>query len=309
VVAFDPVRREASDLEPIDFTVAVVDADQLFRTRLAMDLAQHIPASAFASIEAMEERIAPGTATVLLLGPSMADPIELASVERLGRTRPEIGPVLIVESLTTEVLQRALRAGVRDVLAAPLDNDQLYSAIDRVATSLATTPSSRPTGGAPSVGVSGAHPLGRVITVFSTKGGAGKSVLASNLAVILAKRSTRPVVLVDADLQFGDIAVMLKLAPQHTVVDAVNAMDRLDAQLLQNLLVKHESSGLYVLPAPLEPAFADQIGSGQMLRILELLREQAEFVVIDNVSLSEGADEGTLVVNLELSTYYRDEAR
>ena len=70
---------------------------------------------------------------------------------------------------------------------------------------------------------------GQVITVFSTKGGAGKSVIASNLAVRLAQRSDQPVVLVDADLQFGDVAVMLKLAPQHTIVDAVSSLDRLDA--------------------------------------------------------------------------------
>ena len=65
--------------------------------------------------------------------------------------------------------------------------------------------------------------------MFSTKGGAGKSVLAANLAVVLARRRPdKPVVLVDADLQFGDVAVMLKLAPQHTIVDAVGSLDRLD---------------------------------------------------------------------------------
>src|SRR4030095_7365244 len=98
----------------------------------------------------------------------------------------------------------------------------------------------------------GAGELGKVLTVFSTKGGAGKSVVASNLAVLLARRTDRPVVLVDADLQFGDVAVMLQLPPPHTVVDAVAAMQRLDAQLLQSLLVRHEPSGLWVLPAPLE---------------------------------------------------------
>ena len=79
-------------------------------------------------------------------------------------------------------------------------------------------------------------------------------------------------VLVDADLQFGDVAVMLKLAPQHTIVDAVGSLDRLDATLLQSLLMRHEPSGLLVLPAPLEPAFADQIGAAEMVQIVELLR-------------------------------------
>ena len=82
--------------------------------------------------------------------------------------------------------------------------------------------------------------LGSVITVFSTKGGAGKSVIASNLAIVLARKADGPVVLVDADLQFGDVAVMLKMTPQHTIVDAVANIHRLDAQLLQSLLMRHE---------------------------------------------------------------------
>ena len=108
--------------------------------------------------------------------------------------------------------------------------------------------------------------------MFSTKGGAGKSVVASNLGVSLAMRTDRPVVLVDADLQFGDIAVMLKLAPQHTIVDAVSSMDRLDAGLVQNLLATHPPSGLKVLPAPLEPAYADQISADDVTKIVEILR-------------------------------------
>lgn len=121
----------------------------------------------------------------------------------------------------------------------------------------------------------------QVITVFSTKGGAGKSVVASNLAVLLAGRSEKPVVLVDADLQFGDIAVMLKLAPQHTVVDAVSSIDRLDVDRLKSLLATHQPSGLLVLPAPREPAFADQITAANMIEILNLLRSFAGYVVID----------------------------
>jgi pilus assembly protein CpaE len=116
------------------------------------------------------------------------------------------------------------------------------------------------------------------------------------------------VVLVDADLQFGDIAIMLKLAPQHTIYDAVGAIDRLDGQLLHNLLSRHEPSGLYVLPAPLEPAFADQITSAQTLRILRLLKEQAAFVVVDTpayfndvvLGLIEESDDVLLVAGMDI---------
>jgi pilus assembly protein CpaE len=201
------------------------------------------------------------------------------------------------------VFRRALRAGVRDVLPAPVETSQLAESVRRIADGLNVSARRPESGVAEPTGE-----LGRVITVFSTKGGAGKSVIAANLAVVLARRSNRPVVLVDADLQFGDIAVMLKLAPQHTIVDAVASLDRIDAALLQSLLVRHDSSGLLVLPAPLEPAFADQIGAPEMQRIVELLRTFAGHVVVDTpayfndvvLSLIEASDDVLLVAGMDI---------
>jgi len=123
----------------------------------------------------------------------------------------------------------------------------------------------------------------RVITVFSTKGGAGKSVVATNLAVALTKRADGPVVLVDADLQFGDVAVMLQMTPQHTVVDAVSAGERVDRAMLQGLLARHES-GVLVLAAPPEPAFADQVTPNDIINLIGVLREMAAYVVVDTPS-------------------------
>jgi pilus assembly protein CpaE len=208
----------------------------------------------------------------------------------------------MVEALSTDVLQRALRAGVKDVLAAPIEAGELVLAVERVGGTLVPAGVAVPSETGTPAG------YGRLITVFSTKGGAGKSVIAVNLAVTLARRSSRPVVLVDADLQFGDVAVMLKLAPQHTIVDAVNAIDKLDGPLLQSLLARHDPSELLVMPAPLEPAFADQIGSSQMLRIIELLRQTSEFVVVDApayfndvvLGLIEASDDVLLVAGMDI---------
>ncbi len=151
--------------------------------------------------------------------------------------------------------------------------------------------------------------LGQVITVFSTKGGVGKSMLAANLAVVLAKRSKgQPVVLVDADLQFGDVAVMLKLAPQHTIVDAVGSLDRLDAQLLTQFLMRHQPSGLLILPAPLEPSFADQISAAEMVQIIRLLRTFCSAVIIDTpayfnevvLGIIEESDDVLLIAGMDI---------
>ena len=121
-------------------------------------------------------------------------------------------------------------------------------------------------------------------------------------------RSDRPVVLVDADLQFGDVAVMLKLAPQRTIVDAVGAIEHLDAAMLQDMLIRHDPSGLLVLPAPLEPAFADQINAEYMTQIIEILRSFCSFVVVDTpayfneivLNLIEQSDDVLLVAGMDI---------
>jgi pilus assembly protein CpaE len=214
-----------------------------------------------------------------------------------------VGALLIAGELTTDLFRQSLRAGIKDVLAAPVDTASLAESVRRISGTLAVAPRPASPGVEP-----GGGELGKVITVFSTKGGAGKSVLATNLAVVLAKRSDKPVVLVDADLQFGDISVMLKLAPHHTVVDAVASLDRLDGSLLQNLLTRHESTGLYILAAPLEPQFADQITATEMTQIVELLRPWAGHIIIDTpahfndvvLAMIELSDDVLLIAGMDI---------
>jgi pilus assembly protein CpaE len=280
--------------------VAAVSPDFRERQHIA-SLVSPRPCAEFESVEQLEDALGAHEPVIAMMGPAMADPISLTSVERITRLRPEVAAILVVEHLTTELLQRALRAGVRDVLAAPVDIEQLSQSLDRIESSLSMAPAK------PMAAAAAKKPGGRVVTVFSTKGGAGKSVVAVNLAVSLARRCAEPVILIDADLQFGDVSVMLKLAPQHTIVDAVNSND-LDASVLSNILIRHEPSGLLVLPAPLEPAFADQIGSAQMQRIIEVLKQQAAFVVVDTpayfndvvLGLLEASDDVLLVAGMDI---------
>lgn len=267
-----------------------------------MQLGEHcVP---FPSVAELASRL-PGTPTVVVFGPSCAVESGLAGAEQLLRARPEVGAVLIADELTTDLFQRAIRVGMRDVLSAPVETAQLNDAVRRVAETLAVAQAAAPPPPAPGGGTA---ELGQVITVFSTKGGAGKTVVACNLAVALARRSDRPVVLVDADLQFGDCAVMLKLAPQRTIVDAVGAIQHLDATLLRDMLVRHEPSGLLVLPAPLEPAFADQVTAEYMTQIIDLLRSFGAFVIIDTpayfneivLTLIDQSDDVLLVAGMDI---------
>jgi pilus assembly protein CpaE len=285
--------------------IVVVEADPSVRSRLSMQLGER--AIALETLDGVEERFT--SPFLLVLGPSCSLVPGVTGAEGMLARRSDVGAILIAEDLSTEVFQRAMRSGVRDVLGAPVDTGQLNEAVRRVSSSLV---SQAPIGGvgtvAPATPDDEPSTQGRVITVFSTKGGAGKSVLATNLGVILAQRADGPVALVDADLQFGDIAVMLKLAPQHTIVDAVGSFDRLDVGFLESLLATHQPSGLKVLPAPLEPAFADQIGAEQMNAIIRLLRTFCSYVVVDTpayfndvvLGLIEESDDVLLVAGMDI---------
>jgi pilus assembly protein CpaE len=279
----------------------VVDTDAVVRDTLASHLGGR--AETVGSVGALPPVL--HGPLVVVLGPSCGSSDGLAEASALLGGHPDIATILVTDELSTDLLQTALRSGVKDVLAMPVDAEQLLAAIDRVAVTLAPSPSA---GGDFGATPQPAGEVGRVVTVFSTKGGAGKSVIAANLAVVLARRSDKPVVLVDADLQFGDVAVMLKLAPQHTIVDAVGSLDRLDATLLQQLMLRHEPSGLWILPAPLEPSFADQISAGEMTRIIEILRGFCGYVVIDTpayfnevvLGLIEESDDVLLVAGMDI---------
>lgn len=281
--------------------IAVVETDPSARSRLAMQLGSGV--LDFEHFDDFAAQLS-GTPTVVVLGPSCADPYNLSTLATVLQPRPEVGAVLVADELSTDVFQQAIRSGVKDVLAAPVDTAQLQEACRRIAESVGAL--GRPV--APTIGDDGEDAGGRVITVFSTKGGAGKSVVATNLAVALAMRTSETVALVDCDLQFGDVAVMLKLAPQHTIVDAVNSVDRMDSGFLNNLLVEHPPSGLKVLPAPLEPAYADQITAEHVRAIVSGLRSVAKFVIVDTPSyfddkvltLIEESDEILLVAGMDI---------
>ncbi len=308
-VADEPsgAAEESSGLGGV--AVAVVDADLAVRDYLASQLGDHV--AKVSSLAEMEARIGMGP-IVAVLGPSCISPADFALVEQWGRTHPEVGTILVTSELSTELLQTALRSGVRDVLSAPIDQMQFVDTVSRIGDTLKMAPKTG--GGEPATPevadaiAAGEGDPGRIISVFSTKGGSGKSVLAVNLAVTLAENTERPVVLIDGHLQFGDVSVMLKLAPHHTVVDAVSQLDRLDPSMVASLLSDHADSKLKVLPAPMEPSFADQITGEQMVKLINIVRQYAGFVIVDLpaffnetvLAIIENSDDVILVAGLDI---------
>src|SRR6266508_2929906 len=176
------------------------------------------------------------------------------------------------------MLRAALRFGVRDVLAASSDGETVRSSVSRaieLATSLRGRLAAGPGGARPEA--PGGRP-GEIITVFSAKGGCGKTFLATNLAVALAAGGTE-VALVDLDLHFGDVAIVLQLFPTRTIQDAARERG-LDARTLRSYLTPHHA-GVWALAAPTEPPVADTVSASAVSTLLKLLRSSFAYVVVD----------------------------
>lgn len=225
---------------------------------------------------------------VVVLGPGLADEVTLRFAQQIDTESSEIG-VVVVQNTGTNV-DAALAAGVRGILSKDSDDESIRAAIARAAAAAdrhdreAQVPS-------PSVG------RAKVTTVLSPKGGAGKTVLSTNLAVGLAAGSPRGVVIVDLDLQFGDVAYALGLKPRHTMYDVVSATGGLDITTLKVFLT-HHSSDLYVMCAPDEPARGEMIEVEAVQQVITLLAADFDHVIVDTVA---GLSEHTLAT-LDLST-------
>ena len=211
----------------------------------------------------------------VVLGPSTDQHAALELAEFLRVHRPSCGVVLVRRRIDTSVLAESLRAGVREVVDHR-DLASLNAAVRRSQHLAAALRDQSPD--ITSNRQEQRH--GRVVTVFSAKGGCGKTTLATNLAAVLADGGRRNVCLIDLDLAFGDVAIALQLFPAHTIADAVPLGDDLDFTAVHALLTPH-SPGLTTLVAPVEPGSAGSIPASLVGRILEMLRENFDYVVVD----------------------------
>jgi pilus assembly protein CpaE len=229
-----------------------------------------------------------GPFTVLFAGPSLASRSGLRRLAALHEDCPATSIVLAFTDRPDASLREIVQAGADDILRLPFDQEDLVIALER-ALDIGSrrlegvTPKAQP--GVIPFPTSPAVPTqAQVFTVSSATGGCGKTFMATNMALFLARHTGRKVVLVDLDLQFGEVSTALRLRPNYTIYDALHRDGDEDdfefAEHLDEFLVTHEG-GFSVLAAPKDPAEADRIGPADVTRILDVLRSHCDYLVVD----------------------------
>ncbi len=244
----------------------------------------------------------------------------IQATEYITMEMPEITIIMMSVQGEQEYIRKAMKAGARDFLVKPFSNDDLIDTIksvyradlkrrQRVApyAQAAVQPGAAPAPGmAP---VAQQQVLGEIITLFSTKGGVGKTTVLLNLAITVAKLSKKKVAVVDCDLQFGDVAIMLNLQPTKTITNLVEEPPPWNAELVCEYMVKHEPSGVDVLLAPAKPEYAETVQVEHVEQALTLLKERYDYIFVDTSPMFRNIELAVLdlsslillIVSLELS--------
>ena len=236
----------------------------------------------------------------IVLGPAVDLDAAAALADTLRVTRPATSVILVRRRVDTSVLAEALRSGMREVVEER-DLTGLTEAVRRAKEVWEALHG-------PSVGADDSKG-GKQITVFSSKGGVGKTTLAVNLALALADGGQKKVVLVDLDLAFGDVAITLQLFPARTIADTVPMGSGLDIGALETLLTPHKDH-VSALVAPVQPDAKDIIPPSLVGKILRLLKADHDFVVVDSaptfdehvLQALDDSDEILLVTTLDVPT-------
>lgn len=230
---------------------------------------------------------------VVLMDINMPDVDGITATEIIRQKAPHIKVVILSVQGDQNYMRRAMLAGARDFLTKPPMGDELISAIRRAgeiarteraqAVSLRTIPTAMNAGASPASPLGFGLTRGKVVSVYSPKGGTGCTTIAVNLAVALHNEDTR-VVIVDSNLQYGDVAMFFNEQGKNTISDLASLADELDSEIVDGVLVKHAATGISILASPSRPEQADKVNADQFLKVVDFLRRMYAYVVVDTAT-------------------------
>jgi pilus assembly protein CpaE len=237
----------------------------------------------------------------------------IAAAEIISQRLPNSPIIMMSVHGEAEHLKRAMLAGAREFLVKPFSGDEFSTSIKRAfERELVRREQLQAAGDAPTATGRPADDNveeHQVVAVFSPKGGAGRTTLATNLALALHRETGQRVALVDANLQFGDVGVLLNLNPKNrSVLDAVEGGEP-DRDIIESVMVDH-STGIRVLLAPPSPEGADLVTPAYLRKIVEMLKESHDWVIVDvpsglndhTLGVLDAADQILVVAALEITT-------
>lgn len=222
----------------------------------------------------------------------------------LSEATPSVRIIAAGTDKSPEFLMQVMQSGISEYLPKPVSEEVMGAAIDRVRRKIGTR--SAGTATVMPAGAARREP-GKLMAFFSAKGGSGATTVATNVAVQIHRMTGKKTVLVDLDLELGEIALFLGVEPRFSFVDLSRNFHRMDSNLLASFIECHDS-GIHVLSAPYQPERADIVTADQTKQILQFLKQHYQFVIVDlsnsftvrTVATFEKADEIYLVANVDL---------
>jgi len=220
---------------------------------------------------------------IILMDVNMPSMDGIQATEQLAQELPTSPVIIMSVQGERDYLRRAMQAGAREFLIKPFSHDELVAAVRRVYQLEQKKTVAAPPQAAATAPVHAGPALGEVYLVISGKGGVGKTIVASNLAVSLANETNARVALVDLDLQFGDVGVMFNVDHPRTITDLVDTVDAADAESI-NTVLADGPSGVKILLSPLSPELADLVTTDHVRTVMRELRKMFDYIVVDGSS-------------------------
>lgn len=225
---------------------------------------------------------------IVLMDINMPGVDGITASERISQQSPFTQIIMMSVQGEADYLRRSMLAGAREFLIKPFSSDELVSSIRRVYQLGASRRQVMPAMSHSASGAAAAEPVqrhaGKILTVYSAKGGVGCSTVAVNLAIAMQQYSAIKVAIVDTSLQFGDVGVLLNLYASRTIADLAAAVDDIDDEIITDVFISH-NSGVKALLAPPRPEVADTVTPALITDVLERLKRLYDVIIVDTSSL------------------------